>query len=92
MRQGIEEGRNAIQDLRSSGSATSDLVVHLSRIQQELEFQPNIDFRVVVTGRQKQLPRQIQNEIYRIGREALVNAFCHSGTKRVELELEYSDS
>jgi len=92
MRQGIEEGRNAIQGLRSSGSATSDLVVHLSRIQQELEFQPNIDFRVVVTGRQKQLPRQIQNEIYRIGREALVNAFCHSGAKRVELELEYSDS
>jgi len=92
MRQGIEEGRNAIQGLRSSGSATSDLVVHLSRIQKELEFQPNIDFRVVVTGRQKQLPRQIQNEIYRIGREALVNAFCHSGAKRVELELEYSDS
>jgi len=24
-------------------------------------------------------------------REALVNAFCHSGAKRIELELEYSD-
>jgi signal transduction histidine kinase len=45
----------------------------------------------MVTGRQKQLRSQIQDEIYRIGREALVNAFCHSGAKRVELELEYSD-
>jgi hypothetical protein len=30
--------------------------------------------------------------VYRIGREALVNAFCHSGAKRINLELEYSDS
>jgi signal transduction histidine kinase len=38
------------------------------------------------------LPVQVQNEIYRIGREALVNAFRHSGAKCVELELEYSDT
>jgi PAS domain S-box-containing protein len=92
MRQGIVEGRSAIQGLRSSGSQTSDLVGALSRIQDELKVQPDIDFRVTVTGRQKQLAREIQHEIYRIGREALVNAFCHSGAKRIELELEYSDS
>jgi PAS domain S-box-containing protein len=92
MRQGIAEGRDAIQGLRSSGSQTSDLVGALSRIQDELKVQPDIDFRVTVTGCQKRLAREIQHEIYRIGREALVNAFCHSGAKRIELELEYSDS
>jgi PAS domain S-box-containing protein len=92
MRQGIEEGRSAIQGLRSPGSQTSDLVGALSRIQDELKVQPDIDFRVTVTGRQKQLAQEIQHQIYRIGREALVNAFCHSGAKRIELELEYSDS
>jgi PAS domain S-box-containing protein len=92
MRQGIAEGRDAIQGLRSSGSQTSDLVSGLSRIQDELKVQPDTDFRVTVTGRQKQLAREIQHEIYRIGREALFNAFCHSGAKRIELELEYSDS
>jgi len=91
MRLGIDEGRSAIQGLRSSGTQASDLVVALSSVQQELEVQCDIDFRVVLTGLQRQLPRQIQNEIYRIGREALANAFCHSGAKRVELELEYSD-
>jgi PAS domain S-box-containing protein len=91
MRQGIVEGRSAIQGLRSSGPQISDLVGALSRIQDELELQPNIDFRVTVTGRQKQLAGEIQHEIYRIGREALVNAFCHSRAKRIELELEYSD-
>jgi len=64
----------------------------LSRIQEELEVPPEIDFRVIVTGRQRQLPRETQDEIYRIGRESLVNAFSHSGAKCVDLELEYSDS
>ena len=92
MRRGIEEGRSAIQGLRSSGSQTSDLVAALSHLQEELEVPPDIDFRVIVTGRQRQLPREIEDEIYRIGREALGNAFCHSRAKRVELELEYSDT
>jgi len=91
MGQGIAEGRSAIQGLRSPGSQTSDLVGALTRIQDELKAQPDIDFCVTVTGRQKQLAREIQHEIYRIGREALVNAFCHSGAKRIELELAYSD-
>jgi PAS domain S-box-containing protein len=92
MRQGIAEGRSAIQGLRSSGSQTSDLVAALSRIQEEVDVPLDVDFRVIVTGRRRQLAPEIQDEIYRIGREALVNAFCHSGAKRIELELEYSDS
>ena len=31
----------------------------------------------------------IRDEVYRIGREGLVNAFRHSGATHVELELEY---
>jgi signal transduction histidine kinase len=92
MRQGVEEGRNAIRGLRSSGSQTPDLVVALSRIREELELQPDIDFRVFVAGRQKRPSQEIEHEVYHIGRESLVNAFCHSGAKHVELEIEYSDS
>ena len=92
MHQGVQEGRDAIQGLRVSEFHTSDLVQALSRVPQEFNVRPDIDFRVAVAGERKQLPPEIQNEIYRIGREALVNAFCHSGAKRVELELEYSES
>src|SRR5262244_1788866 len=91
MSRGIEEGRSTIQDLRSSDPRTMDLVVALSGVEQELSCRPNIDFRVNVAGRQQPLNPLIQQEIYRIGREALLNAFCHSGAKRVELELEYAD-
>src|SRR5262245_8751963 len=92
MYQGIEEGRSTIRGLRSSGSHTLDLVLALSRVQQELPGQSGIDFRVIVAGRQQPLLPPIEHEIYRIGREALVNAFRHSRAKRVEFELEYADS
>jgi len=92
MREGIAGGRSAIQGLRSPGSQTSDLVGALSRIQDQLKVKPGVDFRVTVTGRQKHLAIEIQNEIYHFGREALVNAFRHSGAKCIELEFEYSAS
>ncbi|HEY1336958.1 MAG TPA: PAS domain S-box protein [Bryobacteraceae bacterium] len=92
MNRGIAEGRNAIQGLRRADSRTSDLVAALSRIHEELKAPLDVDVRVIVAGRQSQLPQEIEHQIYRIGKEALVNAFRHSGAKRVELELEYTDS
>jgi signal transduction histidine kinase len=89
--QGIEEGRSAIQGLRSSDSSTMDLVVALSGVHQELSVQPDIDFRVSVRGRQQPLNPSIRQEMYRIGREALLDAFRHSRAKRVEFELAYAD-
>jgi FixJ family two-component response regulator len=91
MSRGIEEGRSTIRGLRPSDSAARDLVIALSGIEQELSCRPDIDFRVHVAGRQQPLNPLIQQEIYRIGREALLNAFCHSGAKRVEVELEFAD-
>ena len=92
MELGIEESRNAIQGLRSSESRRSDLVTALSAVHQEFSAEHGVDFRVTVVGQQRPLRPAIQDEIYRIGREALVNAFLHSGAKRVELELEYADA
>jgi len=93
MNEGVKEGRDAIQGLRASESDHSDLVSALSRIRQQyVEVQPDIEFCVSVAGQQQAFPAEIQHEIYRIGREALLNAFCHSGAKRVELEVEYSAS
>ena len=92
MEHGIEDGRNAIEGLRSPDSRTVDLVLALSGVQRELAVPPDVEFRVNVGGRQQPIQPPIRQEIYRIGREALVNAFRHSGAKRVELDLEYTDS
>jgi signal transduction histidine kinase len=36
------------------------------------------------------LPPILRDEVYRIGREALLNAFRHSQAKNIEVEVEYA--
>lgn len=90
MRQVTEEGRNAVRGLRSSSkNSTLDLEQAFSRIKQELGIQGPTDFRVIVEGHPRPLRPIIRDEVYRIGREALVNAFRHSRAKSIEIEVEY---
>jgi signal transduction histidine kinase len=96
MRRVIDEGRNAVRGLRSSQSASLDLEHAFSRIQQELatgeQMGEEVDFRVIVDGEQKPLHPVLRDEVYRIGREALVNAFRHAQARKIEMELKYSSN
>jgi PAS domain S-box-containing protein len=92
MEQGIEDGRKALQGLRLPDTAPLDLVQAFSGIQRELAVPFDVEFRLTVIGEERPLRLGIQHEIYRIGHEALINAFRHSRATRVEVELEYADS
>lgn len=85
----IDEGRNAIRGLRSSPSGSLNLGQAFARIQEELSIQDNTGFRVIVDGQVRPLHPLLRDEIYRIGREALVNAFHHARAKNIEVELDY---
>lgn len=92
MNLGIQEGRNTIQDLRSPESSGKDLVQALSRVQHEVAPDSGIKFRVKVTGEQRPLRPAVWHDVYRIGREALLNAFSHAHANSVEFELECSEN
>ena len=96
MRQVIEEGRNAVRGLRSYGSLSLDLEHAFSQVQQEVAPHGNsqnaIGFRVIVEGQQKSLHPLLRDDVYRIGREALINAFRHARAKNIEVEIDYSPS
>ena len=90
MRSVIDEGRNAVRGLRSSTAAPHDLERAFAGVQQEVGAGAGAaTYRVIVEGRARGLKPIIRDEVYRIGREGLVNAFRHSGALHVELELEY---
>lgn len=89
MAQVIEEGRTALKGLRSSHQGSHDLAQSFSRIQEELALQEQIDYRVTVEGLPRPVHPSVRDEIYRIGREALVNAFRHSRASHIEVVLEY---
>ncbi len=86
----IEDGRQAVRGFRSADRNLLDLKEAFSRVQQELVLPKQVDFRILESGRPHSIDPLIRDEIYSIGREALVNAFRHSCAKTVEVEIEYS--
>jgi PAS domain S-box-containing protein len=92
MERGINEARNTLEGLRSPDARVLDLALALASVQHELAIEPDTDFRINVNGQEQQLWPLIRHEIYRIGREALVNAFNHSRAKCIEFELEYAEN
>jgi signal transduction histidine kinase len=85
----IEEGRNAVRGLRSPHAGGDDLEQAFGRVQHELGSD-GAAFRVIVEGRPQPLHPIIRDEVYRIGREALMNAARHSGAQKIEVEIDYA--
>jgi ligand-binding sensor domain-containing protein/signal transduction histidine kinase len=90
----VVEGRNAIQNLRSNPSPDRDLESLLTAAWQELGNSPDPsghapECRVIVEGSPQKIAPLIQDEIYRIGREMLRNAFRHAHAARIEVEIRY---
>jgi len=85
-----EEGRNALRGLRTADNDSRDLELAFSRVRQELAIDEKIGYRVIVHSIRRPLRPAIRDEVYRIGREALVNAFLHAQANTVEVEVEYA--
>jgi signal transduction histidine kinase/ligand-binding sensor domain-containing protein len=87
----IEEGRTAVRGMRLTTADSSDLENSFSRIRAEVITDQPVNFRVFVEGPERALHTLVRDDVYRIGREAIINAFRHSGAANVEVELRYSD-
>jgi signal transduction histidine kinase len=91
--QAITEGRDAVQGLRSSTPAATDLAGALTALGRELagaqENQRSPDVRVQVEGTARSLGPLLGEEVYRIGGEALRNAFRHARASQIEIEIRY---
>jgi len=93
--QAITEGRDAVQELRSSTVVTNDLPVAISALGQELAAAETTEdsaiFRVVVEGTPRNLHPILRDEVYRIAGEALRNAFRHAQARQIEVEIHYDE-
>jgi len=92
--QAIAESQDAITDLRPATGDSCDLGGLLMATGKELETSGNGDstaatFALTVEGERQTLSPILQDEVYRIGRELLRNAFRHACARRVEAEVRY---
>jgi len=92
----IAEGRDTVSDLREPILGDSDIAQALTALGKELALQSGNGLapcvRVLLEGKQRELNPMLRDEIYRIAREALRNAFLHARAQKIEAEIAYSDS
>jgi signal transduction histidine kinase len=89
--QAIAEGRDAVSDLRSSATTTNDLSLAVRTLCNELASPDTAAFELTVEGLSRNLHPIIRDELYRICREALRNAFSHARAQHIEAELIYAE-
>jgi signal transduction histidine kinase/ligand-binding sensor domain-containing protein len=92
--EGIQEGRNAIGDLRPEPAAQRTLSELLNATGRELAESYKLNghpptYQVVIEGKQRNLSPMLQDEVYRISREVIRNAFAHAAASRIEAEIRY---
>ncbi len=85
-----EEGRDALRGLRAPETDNHSLEMAFSRMGKEFSFDDGVSFGVTVNGKLRPLRAMLRNEVYRIGREAIVNAFMHAHAQNIEVDVEYA--
>ncbi len=87
--QAIAEGRDAVHALRSSTVITNDLAQSVKALGDELAADNPASFHLVLEGQPRELHPIPRDEVYRIAREALQNAFNHARAQEIEVEITY---
>lgn len=86
----MAEGRDRVRGLRTSSGEHDDLPRALSDVATEFTPTAHTDFRIVVEGTARRLHPLVRDEVYRIGCEAISNAFLHARCQKIEVEICYS--
>ena len=95
-REAINEGRDAVQGLRSYTVISNDLARAIGTFGEQLAAEhPHQNcpvFRMLLDGTVRDLAPLVRDDAFRIACEALRNAFRHSLASRIEVEIQYARS
>ena len=86
----IEEGRNAVKGLRTFYGTRRGLEQLFRELISELGAEEAAGYSVVVEGELRPLRAVVYEEVWRIGREAVINAWRHSQAKHITVRFEYA--
>jgi signal transduction histidine kinase/ligand-binding sensor domain-containing protein len=85
----LVEGRDRVNDLRSTAAPAVDLPTVVERAGEEFARDYPAQFQMTVTGTPQALHPVVRDEVYAIVREAMANAFRHAQASHIEVEIVY---
>jgi signal transduction histidine kinase len=83
------EGRELVFNLRATTTEKNDLPSEFAHYGEQMQQNLSCDFKVVVNGAVRPLHPVVFEEISKIAKESLGNAFRHSAAQSIEMELNY---
>jgi signal transduction histidine kinase len=89
VRGSLEEARGSIWNMRSQILENSSLDQALEGILRQLTDGTEIQVRFAVTGHARRLAPAIENNLLRIGQEAIGNAVKHAHAKNISVALDF---
>jgi signal transduction histidine kinase/ligand-binding sensor domain-containing protein len=84
-----EEGRAALNSLRTSTTEKNDLAAAFRRAIEECRIHSSMKASLSVVGEMREMHPIVRDEVYRIGYEAIRNACVHSQASQLQVELTY---
>jgi signal transduction histidine kinase/ligand-binding sensor domain-containing protein len=85
----VDEGRDQLMDLRVHHACRGDLAPALEAAAGAAGAQHGVAFSLHEQGTRRALKADIQDELFAIAKEAIVNALRHSGSAEVVARLSY---
>ncbi len=86
----MQEGRAALNSLRTATTQTNDLSEALRRVTEDGLIPSSMAVTFSLVGDAKEMHPIVRDEIYRIGYEAIRNACAHSGASELQVDLRYA--
>jgi signal transduction histidine kinase len=83
------EVRQSVWDLRSRELEQFDLSTALTESARQITSGTNVQVRFETKGELQSLPEVVEENLLRIGQEALANIIKHSGATNVNIELQF---
>lgn len=85
----LVEGRDRLLDLRTTAEQSRDLLRAFVLVGEELGKDTTTSFRIIEEGVSRPLDSMVREEIYRIGREAIINSYRHANAHSIEVEINH---
>jgi signal transduction histidine kinase len=86
-----EEGREALNSLRTSTTETNDLAEAFRHSIDECRIHSFMEASFSVVGEVSEMHPTVRDEVYRIGYEAIHNSCVHSQAAQLQVELTYAE-
>jgi signal transduction histidine kinase len=91
VRENLEEARNSIWNMRAHVLENNDLAGALQGILQQLSDGSGAQTTFEVTGRTRRLAPVVENNLLRVGQEAITNATKHAHAGSIAVSLDFAE-